>query len=241
MIISRREALERGLKWYYTGKQCSNGHTDRRQTSNGCCKKCAYERSKKYSEQPNAKLKKSTRKIKNSEHIKQVNKKYRENNKDSRRKYLDSNRVKISESLTKYYNENRKSILEYRKKWYLENKDKAISSQRLRYQRVKDDPDFKLTKSLRQMLRRIILLTGQTKKSKTYDILGYNSKDLKRHLESLFTDGMSWDNYGEWHIDHIVPVSWWLKNDVTDPAMINSLINLQPLWAKDNMLKSDKC
>lgn len=48
---------------------------------------------------------------------------------------------------------------------------------------------------------------------------------------------MSWDNRGEWHIDHIVPVAVMVRDGITDPAIINALTNLQPLWAKDNLAK----
>jgi hypothetical protein len=57
--------------------------------------------------------------------------------------------------------------------------------------------------------------------------LGYTPDELKTHLESLFTEGMTWGNYGDWHIDHIKPVS---RFDKTTPVhIVNSLDNLQPL------------
>jgi len=69
-------------------------------------------------------------------------------------------------------------------------------------------------------------------------MLGYSSNDLKIHMELLFSDGMSWENWGEWHIDHKTPVS---KFDKKVPvSTINSLDNLQPLWAFDNLSKSNK-
>lgn len=49
---------------------------------------------------------------------------------------------------------------------------------------------------------------------------------------------MSWDNYGEWHIDHIKSISKF--GDKTNPRLINALCNLQPLWCSDNLMKSDK-
>ncbi len=71
-------------------------------------------------------------------------------------------------------------------------------------------------------------------------MLGYTRDELMSKMSSMFECGMSWDNYGEWHIDHIKPVSWFVKSGITDPSIINSLDNLQPLWAKDNFAKSDK-
>lgn len=57
-------------------------------------------------------------------------------------------------------------------------------------------------------------------------------------MESLFEDGMSWDNHGEWHIDHIKPVS--LFNPKEKASVVNSLKNLQPLWAHENLSKGNK-
>lgn len=87
----------------------------------------------------------------------------------------------------------------------------------------------------RKMLRRVLDLTKANKKGKSFDILGYTAVDLKDHISSLFADGMSWSNHGEWHIDHIIPVSMMVKSGVEDPKRINALKNLRPLWAVDNL------
>lgn len=68
-------------------------------------------------------------------------------------------------------------------------------------------------------------------------LIGYTKEQLREHIESQFVDGMGWDNKSEWHIDHIKPVSVFLKEGITDPKVINALSNLQPLWAKDNLSK----
>jgi len=72
------------------------------------------------------------------------------------------------------------------------------------------------------------------------DKLGYTPEELVRHIESLFEDGMSWDNHGEWHIDHVKPISAYLDEGVTDPSIVNALGNLRPLWAKDNLVKGSR-
>lgn len=67
--------------------------------------------------------------------------------------------------------------------------------------------------------------------------LGYSVDRLRAHLESLFDDGMTWANYGKWHVDHIKPCA---KFDLTDPHQFKecwSLENLQPLWAQQNCRK----
>lgn len=72
--------------------------------------------------------------------------------------------------------------------------------------------------------------------------LDYSIDDLKSHLESKFLTGMSWDNYGEWHIDHIVPDSWFNYVSDCDEEFKQcwSLDNLQPLWATDNCSKGNR-
>jgi len=85
-------------------------------------------------------------------------------------------------------------------------------------------------------------LVEHTKAEPTFELLGYSVEQLKQHLESQFTEGMTWDNYGEWHIDHIIPRAK-LKYETTDDENFKkcwSLDNLQPLWALDNQRKSDK-
>jgi hypothetical protein len=73
-------------------------------------------------------------------------------------------------------------------------------------------------------------------------LVNYTLFELKEHLESLFTTGMTWDNYGEWHIDHKKPISKFKFNSISDDDFKKcwSLSNLQPLWAKDNLSKNDK-
>ena len=70
-------------------------------------------------------------------------------------------------------------------------------------------------------------------------LVGYTIIDLKEHLEKQFTDGMTWENYGEWHIDHVKPICKFNINsvDCEDFKTCWSLDNLQPLWAIDNLKK----
>ena len=72
--------------------------------------------------------------------------------------------------------------------------------------------------------------------------VGYTLLELRAHLEKQFVDGMSWDNYGEWHIDHIKPISGFNFKNMKDPDFKRywALNNLQPLWAKDNWQKPKK-
>jgi metal-dependent amidase/aminoacylase/carboxypeptidase family protein len=78
------------------------------------------------------------------------------------------------------------------------------------------------------------------KAKQTVKLIGCPIEELKRHLESKFLDGMSWDNYGEWHIDHIKPCSKFDLTKETQQLKCFNYKNLQPLWAKQNRLKSAK-
>ena|SRR3990167_2666119 len=73
-------------------------------------------------------------------------------------------------------------------------------------------------------------------------VVGYSIDELRGHLEPLFSDGMSWENYGEWHIDHIIPKSFFSFTSPEDAAFKQcwALTNLQPLWAEDNLSKSNR-
>jgi hypothetical protein len=84
-------------------------------------------------------------------------------------------------------------------------------------------------------------LSGKNTRS-TFDLLGYTLEELMKHLESQFLPGMTWNNYGEWHIDHIKPDSLFNYGTTEDEGFKKSwsLENLQPLWAKDNLRKSNK-
>jgi len=67
---------------------------------------------------------------------------------------------------------------------------------------------------------------------------GCTYAELALHIERQFTDGMTWDNMGKWHIDHIVPLSYLIENRMESRA--NHYTNLRPLWAKDNLSKGAK-
>jgi hypothetical protein len=80
------------------------------------------------------------------------------------------------------------------------------------------------------------------KETSWFAILGYTRDDLVAHLERQFTKGMSWDNMGEWHIDHIVPLSSFNIDSPESPDFSRAwdLTNLRPLWANENMSKGGK-
>lgn len=154
--------------------------------------------------------------------------------KDSRKINGDEVRAKENEWRIK----NREKLREYNIEYYYQNKEKFGKWIK---NKMKTDVMFRvgnnISRSIRQGLKR--------NKSRTHweIVLGYTIDDLKRHLESLFRKGMSWDNYGKfgWHIDHIIPKSWWRYKDIKDSEFKQcwALANLQPLWAEENHIKSN--
>lgn len=104
-------------------------------------------------------------------------------------------------------------------------------------ERASKDMDFRLRGSLRARVRSAIYADCGRKAVRTMELIGCSIKHLRAHLEQQFTDGMSWDNYGDWHIDHIKPCAAF---DLADPEQQRECFhytNLQPLWAVDNLRK----
>ena len=105
--------------------------------------------------------------------------------------------------------------------------------------RRRTDFNFKILTLLRGRITKA--LKGYNKYSTTVELLGCSTDELWTHLESKFTEGMTKENHGEWHVDHIIPCSSF---DLTDPeqqAKCFHYTNLQPLWALDNIKKGQKC
>jgi len=84
----------------------------------------------------------------------------------------------------------------------------------------------------RTILNNTLKRFDKKKKDETIKLLGYSAIQLKEYIENLFTEGITWENYGEWHIDHIKMVSTF--DPETPMNIVNALENLRPLWAKDN-------
>ena len=69
--------------------------------------------------------------------------------------------------------------------------------------------------------------------------LGCSVEELKEYLQSKFSKGMDWENYGKWHIDHIKPLSKFNLSDQNQVAVACHYTNLQPLWATENFRKGN--
>jgi hypothetical protein len=100
------------------------------------------------------------------------------------------------------------------------------------------DIKFRTIGNLRGLIRSAFKRRGYKKNSKTFDILGCDYDTFVSHIESKFQEGMTLENHGEWHIDHIYPVS--LATDIYHLTKLNHYTNLQPLWKKENLSKGNK-
>lgn len=123
----------------------------------------------------------------------------------------------------------------YRKRWYQENSWKWTEDAR---RRRKEDPYFRLIINLRGRIWHA--LKGKVKKDKTLNLLSCTPIELANHLEKQFQEGMSWENYGQWHVDHKLPVASFNLTSEEQQKVCFHYTNLQPLWGEDNRVKSDK-
>ena len=186
------------------------------------------------------------------EERKEYNKKYREANKDKFKEYYEANKDKfkeyyeankenIKEKIKNYYKINKGGVKEKKKEYYENNKQARLEYQRkYKINRKLNDPLFKLTRNIRNAIRKSFINNGYKKTSKTFLILGCSFEEFKQHLESKFESWMTWDNYGlyngtanyGWDIDHIIPSSSALTEE--DVIKLNHYTNLQPMCSYYN-------
>lgn len=143
------------------------------------------------------------------------------------------NREKILEQKKEYCDKHKEEKAEYDKKYRQKNKDKIREQKRLWEQAHRHDPILKVKRNLRRRIHHV--LNGRAKSVTTEILLGCSFQDFKSHLESLFQPGMTWDNYGEWHIDHIIPCYKFDLTNEEEQRRCFHYSNQRPLWAKDNL------
>lgn len=158
--------------------------------------------------------------------------------KEYMKKWREANKEKIKESYSKWVVDNRENRNLSNKVYREKNSEKLNENNKLyrknnleKIKIYKKEYDLKNRHlcAWRTVLKCHLRRIGKTKEGKTIDLLGYSALELKKHIESLFTEGMSWDNYGEWHIDHIIGVINF--DPKTPPSIVNALSNLRPMWA----------
>ena len=128
-----------------------------------------------------------------------------------------------------------------RKKYYQANK-KHVNNQTSDYKvaRCKVDPEFKLERNLRCRLYHALKNQKADKKYRTKQLTGCELPFLKGYIEANFVEGMTWENHGEWHLDHIKPCCSFDLQEEEQQKKCFHYTNLQPLWAQDNLSKGGK-
>lgn len=144
--------------------------------------------------------------------------------KESREKFMSSEKWETWHRNYTKTEKYRKYRREYQKEYYK--------------RRIASDELFKLKTRIRGLISISFANKGFKKGTKSRHILGCSFETFKQHIERQFQKGMTWDNYGEWHLDHIIPMA--SANTEEDALKLNHYTNFQPLWAKDNLKKSDK-
>jgi len=198
----------------------------------------------------------------NKEKIKARNKAYREKNKEKflakGREYYQANKDKVNAKMNEYLKtyrelnkdktnkrqrERYKNDSEYRAKCLQANKNRKEKIREYYKNKRKNDPVFRFKNSLRvhicTAIRKNRVSKNASKKSYTLQLLGCSWQDAKQHIEKQWISGMSWENYGEWHIDHITPVETFNLIDIEQQKKCFHYTNLRPLWAVDNYAKND--
>jgi hypothetical protein len=155
--------------------------------------------------------------------VSEKSKAYREKNKDALKE-----RKKID------YEKNKEHYSRYKREWKRKNRERLNEKNRKYF---KENPVQRFISSFRGRMWKF--LNGYSGyKGKTQKALGCSPEELKAHIESKFKKGMSWENYGEWHIDHIIPLN--CASDFDDIFTLSHYSNLQPMWWNHNLMKGTK-
>jgi hypothetical protein len=165
----------------------------------------------------------------------QWNQNNKELTKQYKAQYYQNNKERKKEYNSQYYQNNKEHLKEYSAQWYKDNKEHRNQYEKERYH---SDPLYNLMRKLRVRTNQAFKRKGWKKDSSTQKMLGCDWETLKIHMESQFKDGMSWDNMGEWHDDHIIPLDCAI--DEEEIKKLSHYTNLQPMWGPENQSKSNK-
>jgi hypothetical protein len=146
------------------------------------------------------------------------------------------------------YQENKKEVLEKNSNWRRKNWDAVVkqrkdsgynkrSQNKWYHNKAKYNIQHVLKERLRRRMRHA--LNGKNKSVPTLKLLGCDIDFFKQYLQDRFVEGMSWDNYGDWHIDHIIPCDSFDLTIMDEQFKCFHYTNLQPLWASENFKKSN--
>jgi hypothetical protein len=161
----------------------------------------------------------------------------------SDKKYRQKNKEYLNKYHKKWSEDKQEHLREYHQQWRDKNIDKHREYKR-NYEKTRkhNDPTYKLIANFRTAIWTVLKENNMDKYGHYFDILRYSPDELVVHLENQFTEGMTWDNYGEWHVDHRLPITSFKFQEVGDNEFMRcwELNNLQPMWGDENISKSNK-
>jgi ABC-type Fe3+/spermidine/putrescine transport system ATPase subunit len=167
------------------------------------------------------------------------NKIYNDSRKEKMKEYYQENKNFLKDRSKEYYNSNKDYIIDRNTIYAKNNKEKTNQYKySYRSRKIKESYVYKLSVNIRSLISITIRNNGYKKKSKTIDILGTTFENFKIYIEGQFKDGMSWENHGEWHLDHKKPISWAETEE--EIYELNHYTNFQPLWSFDNLSKGNR-
>ncbi len=227
-LITRKQALEQGLNLFFTGEPCKQGHVAERRVANSQCKECiaAYNKAHYEANRESAIERATQWQATNRERV----------NKRNKERYATDAEYKerVLARCAAEYEANRETVRAKQNAYAKANRSTLSRYQNDLYHR---DPQHRAAVLLRGRLHRVLSRANAAKSAATLELLGTDKAGLIAHLEAQFTEGMTWENQGEWHIDHIKPCASF---DLTDPEqqkLCFHYTNLQPLWGSENCSK----
>ncbi len=168
--------------------------------------------------------------------------------------YRDKNQENLKIYSKIYYDEHKEKIFKYQKEYNLLNKEKIsirskeyylknckyIINRNTKYKTIKRKENSQVRIQGNISHRIYLALKNNIKALPTMMLIGCEIDYLMYHIQKQFVDGMSWDNYGDWHIDHVKPCVLFDLSKPIEQRKCFNYKNLQPLWALDNLKKSAK-
>jgi len=209
---------------------CFNQHSGHSDGLSSQCKTCSRIQAKDWQQ------KNPEKKAVCDRRLYQANKeKYAKRN----RIWRQANKKKQTECNRRWARENPEKTAEIKRNWKRDNKAKVRAAERQRRKlKYETDESYRLLAVCRARVHHA--LRGTSKIQKTMELVGCSLVYLNVWLELQFKDGMSWDNYGMWQIDHIKPCASFDFTDLTQQKKCFHYTNLQPLWANENIEKGAK-
>jgi len=159
----------------------------------------------------------------------------------AKRRETPEGRAKNARQAKEWRDNNPGRAAEGVRRWIAANPARVREYYRLYKQhKFATDPAFKVAEHMRCRVRQALKARATTKDTTTMKLVGCSVAELVSHLEQQFLPGMSWENYGEWHVDHIRELCSFDLTNPSEQAMAFHFTNLRPLWAADNLSRPNK-